>query len=133
MVVREGEVLLVRQYRLLINGFSWEIPGGRVDEGETPKTAAIRECLEETGLRCTDAQPLIFYQQGLDSFSCPTHVFYSNQFEEQLELEHIDPKETSGSKWVPMSRCVDMIAAQEIVDSFTILSLLTYRTLVAAP
>lgn len=27
----------------------WEFPGGKVEEGETPKEAAVREVLEETG------------------------------------------------------------------------------------
>ena len=50
VAVRDGKVLLVRQYRLLINGLSYEIPGGKVEENDTPETAAIRECLEETGV-----------------------------------------------------------------------------------
>ncbi len=28
----------------------WEFPGGRVEEGESPQQAAIRECLEEAGV-----------------------------------------------------------------------------------
>lgn len=29
----------------------WEFPGGKVELGESPKDAAVRECQEETGLR----------------------------------------------------------------------------------
>lgn len=50
MVIRNDEVLLTRQYRLLINGLSHEIPDGKVNENETPEDAAIRECLQETGV-----------------------------------------------------------------------------------
>jgi 8-oxo-dGTP diphosphatase len=43
-------------------GFS-EFPGGRVEAGETPQVAAVRECLEETGLvvRATAAFPPVSY------------------------------------------------------------------------
>lgn len=49
MVVQGESALLVRQYRLLIDQVPWEIPGERVDDGETPEVATVRECLEETG------------------------------------------------------------------------------------
>ena len=29
---------------------AWEMPGGRIEEGETPREAGIREFLEETGM-----------------------------------------------------------------------------------
>ena len=38
--------MLVRQYRYLVNQLAWELPGGKVDEGETPEQAAVREAIE---------------------------------------------------------------------------------------
>lgn len=128
LIVRDGNVLLVRQYRLLINGLSYEIPGGKVDDGETPETAAARECLEETGLRCNVLTPLINFQPGLDVSFNPTHVFYTEDFEETDEA-HSDPSEVVQLEWVPLERCISMIFSQDIQESLTMISIMTYNFL----
>jgi len=45
----DGKVILVNQHRFGTREFSLEIPGGMLDEGDTPELAARRELLEETG------------------------------------------------------------------------------------
>lgn len=45
----DGQVILVRQYRHGLGQVTLELPGGIVDEGETPLQAARRELQEETG------------------------------------------------------------------------------------
>src|SRR3977135_4410334 len=45
----EPRVLLERQYRHAARQLLWELPAGRIDEGESGLTAAKRELLEETG------------------------------------------------------------------------------------
>jgi len=128
VAVRGESVLLVRQYRLLINDLSWEIPGGKVDDGETPEAAAVRECLEETGVLCRNLKPLLNFHPGLDALHNPTHLFYTDEIVEQNEAVS-NPQEIVAHGWVPLTRCTDMIFTQQIVDSFSIVALLAYQTL----
>ena len=47
----DRQVVMIRQYRHGSREVTLEIPGGLVDPGDTPKRAAVRELLEETGYR----------------------------------------------------------------------------------
>jgi ADP-ribose pyrophosphatase len=47
----DHEIVLVRQYRPAVEGFTLELPSGHVDEGEAPAEAAVRELEEETQRR----------------------------------------------------------------------------------
>jgi len=57
--VRGGRVLVARRAADAdhLPGV-WEFPGGKVESGETPESAARRELLEETGLVANDLEPL---------------------------------------------------------------------------
>jgi 8-oxo-dGTP pyrophosphatase MutT (NUDIX family) len=48
-LTKEGEVVLVRQYRPPLERMELGLPAGLVEEGEKPEAAARRELLEETG------------------------------------------------------------------------------------
>ncbi|HVK97634.1 MAG TPA: NUDIX hydrolase [Flavisolibacter sp.] len=50
-LTKEGQVLMVKQYRHGIGEIGIELPGGVVDEGETPEYAMKRELMEETGYK----------------------------------------------------------------------------------
>lgn len=57
-VTVDRQIVLVRQYRPAIEGYSLELPSGTVDAGESPVAAAARELLEETGYRAIDLELL---------------------------------------------------------------------------
>jgi 8-oxo-dGTP diphosphatase len=43
----------------------WEFPGGKMAPGETPEAAAVRECLEETGLA---VEPVFRYPEHTQQY-----------------------------------------------------------------
>jgi len=53
-----NEVVLIRQYRHGIREGTLEIPGGIVEESDTPEHAASRELIEETGYKESEMQLL---------------------------------------------------------------------------
>lgn len=50
-VLPDGRILLIRQYRHATRRFLWELVAGRMEAGESPRRAAVRELIEETGYR----------------------------------------------------------------------------------
>jgi len=50
----QGEVLLLRNPR-----GEWELPGGRLEPGESPQDCLAREVREECGIRAVPSQPLV--------------------------------------------------------------------------
>jgi 8-oxo-dGTP diphosphatase len=54
ILIRDGEVLLVRSSSPLINPPLWWLPGGGIDFAESPQETLLREFREETGLSIKD-------------------------------------------------------------------------------
>ncbi len=131
-VVVEGPegVLLTRQYRQLIDRLSWEIPGGKAEPGEGLEDAARRECMEETGVRCPKLTPFLMFHPGLDTLHNPTHLFYTRDYDECVGGKTLHRDEVNSHNWVSFDMCISMISSREIVDSLSIVALLSYNTFV---
>ncbi len=66
----EGRVLLAQRPAGKSLAGLWEFPGGKVDPGETPETALIRELKEELGIDTWSSclAPLTFASHSYDDF-----------------------------------------------------------------
>lgn len=57
-ITREGQVVLIRQYRPVLDRRVVEFPAGLVESGEDPMAACGREIIEETGYAPQRIEPL---------------------------------------------------------------------------
>ena len=58
-------------------GGLWEFPGGKVEAGETPADAAIRECREETGVRLDNVQRIARHRHAYVHATLDLAFFYA--------------------------------------------------------
>jgi ADP-ribose pyrophosphatase len=69
-----GKLVVIKEYRVPINGFEFGLPAGLIEKGESIEQAVKRELLEETGLVMDyflkPPSPFIFSSSGLTNESC---------------------------------------------------------------
>jgi mutator protein MutT len=70
VVWRDGRLLLTQRPPGGPLGLQWELPGGKIEDGETPEHALVREVREELGVRATPLEVLAVdthdYPHGLE-------------------------------------------------------------------
>lgn len=71
----DGRWLLQRRDEKGLLGGMWEFPGGKIERGERPSTAARRELREETGLRSGSLTPLGIVRHAYSHLAVELHAF----------------------------------------------------------
>lgn len=82
----------------------WEFPGGKVENGEVPESALIRELQEELGIDTHESclAPLTFASHSYDDFHLLMPLFVCRKWDGQPHL-----KEHQDMKWVRPVRLRD--------------------------
>ena len=93
-LTRDGEVVMIRQYRHGLRDLTLEIPGGLVDPGEEPVAAAGRELFEETGYRAGELVPIGATSPNPALFGNRLHTFLATGLERVGEPTNPGNEET---------------------------------------
>jgi ADP-ribose pyrophosphatase len=118
----EPRVLLVRQYRYAANDELWELPAGRIDEGETELEGAKRELGEETGYSAEK------WKRALHFFVSPGFMDETMAIYLARELTrgqaHPEEDEVIAKRFFPLSTLVRMAMSGKLRDAKTISGIL---------
>jgi ADP-ribose pyrophosphatase YjhB (NUDIX family) len=87
VIRRDGRMLLCRVAQGNIGSGLWTLPGGRIEFGESPETAAVREVEEESGLLARIAgTPSIHSDTGQWPFSAGPVSYHTIRFVYPMEI-----------------------------------------------
>jgi len=75
LLVHAGRVLIQKRMPEGAWAGLWEFPGGRIEPGESPEQAVVREFMEETGLVVRVAEPLGLVRHGCAAYRVELHCF----------------------------------------------------------
>lgn len=83
LIDRDGRVLLAQRPEGKSMAGMWEFPGGKVEPGETPEVALIRELQEELGINTWSSclAPLTFASHSYENFHLLMPLFACRKWE----------------------------------------------------
>jgi ADP-ribose pyrophosphatase len=119
---RDPWVVLERQYRHAAGQFLWELPAGKLNEGEDPVEGAKRELAEETGYEAKKWKPLVDYFASPGFLGERMLVFLAEGL--VAGQAHPEADEQIEIRLVKLSQIVKRIERGEILDGKTLTSIL---------
>ena len=118
-VTANGEVVFIEQYRHGTQEISLEIPGGMVDPGESPREAAVRELMEETGYAASDVVLLGKTRPNPAIQDNWIHTFLARGAERRQEPS-CEGTEQTIVRLVPLERIPALITEEKITHSLVV-------------
>lgn len=109
-VILENNKVLLVQVKSMKGRKIWTFPKGHIEQGETPRQAALREVLEETGYKASIVKPLLKVRYAFTLKG--RYVRKVVQWYLMKKLGRIgkhDPSEILAINWVSINKAKEMV------------------------
>jgi ADP-ribose pyrophosphatase len=118
----EPRVLLEHQYRHAARQMLWELPAGRIDEGENDLAAAKRELVEETGYTASRWRRILHFYASPGFLAEAMNLYFARGLHPGPAQPEAD--EVIYVRMVPLSAALRMVMRGTIKDGKTIAGIL---------
>lgn len=123
ILIENGKILCAQRGEGKSLAYLWEFPGGKIETGETPQEALIRELQEELMIE-VEVQSEKFeetsYQYDFGLVTLTTFICFlkkgTPQLTEHIAIEWLAPKELTTLEWAP----ADIPAVEKLMEMETI-------------
>ncbi len=118
----DNKFLTVRQFRKSAEKYMLEIPAGKLEYGEDPYDAAMRELEEETGYCCESLAKITEIYPTPGYCNEVIHIYYADKLKKGTQ--NLDEDEFLNVEEYTMEELLEKIKTGEITDSKTIVAVL---------
>ncbi|HEX9006170.1 MAG TPA: NUDIX hydrolase [Bacteroidota bacterium] len=120
----DRSILLVRQFRYPLQGYTLELPAGKLNAGEDPAEAAVRELEEETGWIAGHLEKLTAIYTTPGFCTEILHIFLATELRQSPRGHHREEGELGMSvHLLPLEEALGMAERGELNDSKTLVGL----------
>ena len=123
----DNNVLTVTQYRYVFGREMLELPAGKLEKGEDPASAALRELREETGASPDEFLPLGTILPSPGCYGETLHLYFARGL--HFGEARPDEDEFLRVERIPFDEMVRRILAGKIVDGKTVAAVLKAKLL----
>ncbi len=110
IILEDGKLLLTHE----LNSGWWLIPGGGLEEGETPDICVIREVEEETGLIVRPVKQFLILHEYYEEYRYTGYIFICEVTGKgRMNLTDAEKKRGVQPEWMPLQDAIDMFSKHE--------------------
>ena len=110
IIIHDGRILLTHE----LNSGWWLIPGGGIEEGETPEECVIREAEEETGLIVRPTEQFLTMHEYYEEYLYTGYFFVCEVTGKgRMRLTDVEKERGVQPEWLPLQDAIELFSMHE--------------------